>query len=60
MGPVLMSNFRKGGRMGGLRSDDHLPNTVAILAGNCEGFVDAFDLPRVRKQRRKPLYMRLE
>jgi hypothetical protein len=38
-----------------LRPDDHLANSVAISAGYCECFVDAFDLPRVSKQRCEPL-----
>jgi len=44
----------------GLRPDYHLPDTVAILAGYCEGLIDAFDLPRVCKQRSKPLGVRVE
>jgi len=40
--------------------DDHLSNAVVILACNCEGLVDAIDLPGVRKQRREPIGMRLE
>jgi hypothetical protein len=43
-----------------LRPDDHLPNTVAILAGYCEGLIDAFDLPGVCKQRSKPPGVRVE
>ena len=31
--------------LGTLRPDDHLPDTVAILAGDCEGVIDLFDLP---------------
>ena len=43
-----------------LRPDDHLPNTVAILAGYCEGLIDVFDLSGVCKQRSKPLGVRVE
>jgi hypothetical protein len=46
--------------MGDLRPDYHLPDTVAILAGYCEGLIDALDAPRVRQQRCKPLGVRLE
>jgi len=40
--------------LGTLRPDDHLPDTVAILAGDCEGVIDLFDLPGMCKQRCKP------
>ena len=43
-----------------LRPDDHLSNTVAILAGYCEGLIDVFDLSGVCKQRSKPLGVRVE
>ena len=43
-----------------LRPDDHLPDTVAILAGYCEGLIDVFDLSGVCKQRSKPLGVRVE
>jgi hypothetical protein len=43
-----------------LRPDDHLPNTVAILAGYCEGLIDVFYLSGVCKQRSKPLGVRVE
>jgi len=46
--------------LGTLRPDDHLPDTVAILAGDCEGVIDLFDLPGMCKQRCKPLGVRLE
>ena len=42
-----------------LRPDDHLPNTVAILTGYCEGLIDVFDLSGVCKQRSKPLGVRV-
>jgi hypothetical protein len=38
-----------------LGPDDHLPDTVAILARDCEGLIDLFDLSGVCKQRCKPL-----
>ena len=52
-GPIHVTRY-------GSRPDYHLPNTVAILAGYCESFIDAFDLPRVCEQRCKPLAVRME
>jgi len=46
--------------LGALRPDDHLPDTVAILAGDCEGITDLFDFPGMGKQRCKPLGVRVE
>ena len=43
-----------------LRPDDHLADAVAVLARDCEGFIDQFDLPGVCEQRCKPLSMRFE
>ena len=43
-----------------LGPDDHLPDTVAILAGDSERLIDVFERPGVREQRRKPLGVGLE
>ena len=43
-----------------LRPDDDLSNAVAVLARDCEGFIDLVDLPGVCKQRCKTLSMRVE
>ena len=38
-----------------LRPDDHLPDAIVILSGDCEGVIDLFDLSGMCKQRCKPL-----
>ena len=40
--PQIRKMMRKP-TLGTLRLDDHLPDTVAILAGDCEGVIDPFD-----------------
>ena len=44
----------------GLIMEHYLADAVAVLARDCRGFIDFFDLPGVCKQRCKPLRICLE
>jgi len=44
----------------GLRLEHHLADTVAVMAGDGEGFVDAVEFPCVGEQRGKPIGVGLE